>query len=137
MRCYKKIHKPAAGRKYLSVLVLFILASSPQLLSAAMKGVFQPPAIDAFILHGESDGDGDGDGVKETHIRRYLNKAGDSVFSMTIGEKLWAWSLNTRAGDDSDINSNYVIRDSNCDGIFDEKYGLDEEFHVPECIDKN
>jgi hypothetical protein len=139
IRCYEnhKMQEPRTGHQFLLTLMLFILVMSPRLLIAAVKGAFQPPAIDAFILHGESDGDGDGDGVKETHIRRYLNKAGDSVFSMASGEKLWAWSLNTRAGDDSDINSNYVIRDSNCDGIFDEKYGLDEEFHVPECIDKN
>lgn len=119
------------------MLVLISLVASPQSLSAAVKGVFQAPAIDTFILHGESDGDGDGDGVNETHIRRYLNKAGDSVFSMTSGEKLWAWSLNTSGSDDSDLDKNYVIRDSNCDGTFDEKYRLDEEFHVPECINKN
>jgi hypothetical protein len=27
-----------------------------------------------------------------------------------------------------------VIRDSNCDGSFDEVYGLDDEFHVPDCV---
>jgi hypothetical protein len=27
-----------------------------------------------------------------------------------------------------------VIRDSNCDGTFDERYGLDEQFHVPDCL---
>ena len=63
------------------MLVLISLVASSQPLFAAVKGVFQAPSIDTFILHGESDGDGDGDGVNETHIRRYLNKAG-AVFSV-------------------------------------------------------
>ena len=119
------------------MLVLISLVASSQPLFAAVKGVFQAPSIDTFILHGESDGDGDGDGVNETHIRRYLNKAGDSVFSMASGEKLWAWSLNTNGRDATDLTKDPVIPDSNCDAIFDEKYRLDEEFHVPECINKN
>ncbi len=119
------------------MLVLISLVASTQSLFAAVKGVFKAPAISTFILHGENDGDGDGDGVKETHIMRYLNRAGDSVFSMASGEQLWAWSLNTNGSDETDLNKNYVILDSNCDGIFDEKYRLDEEFHVPECISKN
>lgn len=133
-----KIHDLLAGWKILPLLAVFCLVSSPRFLLAAVKGVFQAPDINTYILHGESDGDGDGDGVNETHIRRYLNKAGDSVFSMASGDRLWAWSLNTNGSDDdSDLEKNYVIRDSNCDGVFDEKYRLDEEFHVPECINKN
>jgi hypothetical protein len=51
---------------------------------------------------------------------------------MTSNGRLWAWSLDTR--DDESGVHNYVIRDSNCDGVFDEVYGLDAEFHVPECL---
>ena len=32
------------------------------------------------------------------------------------------------------IDNNYVIRDSNCDGVFDGRYGLAEDFHVPDCL---
>ncbi len=119
------------------MFLLISLVASPEALSAATKGVFQAPSIDKFILLGESDGDGDGDGVNETHIRRYMNKLGDSVFSMTSGDKLWAWSLHTIGSDVADLEKNYVIRDSNCDGVFDEKYGLQEEFHVPDCLNNN
>ena len=28
----------------------------------------------------------------------------------------------------------YVIRNSNYDGVFNEVYGLDQEFHVPGCL---
>ncbi len=95
---------------------------------------FDPPKLDGFNLHAERDADGDKDGVNETHIKQYFNTAGDSIVSMTIKEKVWAWSLSTRNNDSG--NNNYVIRDSNCDGQFNEVYGLDEEFHVPDCLKK-
>jgi len=98
------------------------------------KGVFFKPELKDFALHNESDEDGDGDGVNETHVRRYINKAGDTAFSMTTNDKIWAWSLNTKADDDSDVRKNYVIRNSNCDSVFDERYSLNAEFHVPPCL---
>jgi hypothetical protein len=93
---------------------------------------FTPPDLEGFNLHAERDGDGDGDGVKETHIQQYFNNIGDSVVSMTTKGRLWAWSLDVR--EDESALKNYVIRDSDCDGVFDEVYGLDDEFHVPECL---
>ena len=99
-------------------------------------GMFFRPGLNEFALHNESDEDGDGDGVKETHVRRYINKAGDTAFSMTTGERLWAWSLDTKAGDGSNVRENYVVRDSNCDNVFDERYSLNAEFHVPACVTK-
>ena len=89
------------------------------------------PDLGGFNIHDERDADGDGDGVKETHIKHYLNQSGDSLVSMTTNGRLWAWSLDTR--DQESGTKNYVIRDSDCDGIFDEVYGLDDEFHVPDC----
>jgi len=96
--------------------------------------VYQPPDMSKFIMSSENDADGDGDGVKETHVRHYKNLAGDKVFSMTAKDRLWAWSLESRGADGKDLTRNYVIRDSNCDGVFDERYGLDEEFRVPEWL---
>jgi len=95
-------------------------------------GQFEPPELEDYSLHDERDADGDGDGVHETHIQHYLNPNGNSIFSMTTNSKLWAWSLDTR--DDESGEKNYVIRDSNCDGSFDEVYGLSDEYHVPECV---
>jgi hypothetical protein len=101
---------------------------------AMEKGTYQPPDLNTFLLINSEDADGDGDGVKETHVMHYQNVAGDKLFSMTTKDKVWAWSLKTP--EDAARNSawNYVIRDSNCDGVFDEKYKLDEEFHVPDCL---
>ena len=93
---------------------------------------FDPPGLDGFIVHSERDGDGDGDGVNETRIKQYLNQQGDSLVSMTTKGRVWAWSLNTR--DNESGVRNYVIRDSDCDGTFDEVYSLDDDFHVPECV---
>jgi hypothetical protein len=101
-------------------------------LQPLMAGQFEPPDLTGFELHDERDANGDGDGVNETRVRQYLNPNGDSAFSMTSNGKLWAWSLNTH--DDESGAHNYVIRDSNCDGIFDEVYGLDDEYHVPTCL---
>ena len=93
---------------------------------------FEPPGLEGYSLHDERDADGDGDNVNETRIQHYLNQDGNSIFSMTTNGKLWAWSLDTR--DDKSGDKNYVIRDSNCDDVFDEVYGLDQEYHVPDCV---
>lgn len=107
-------------------------AAMTAILGSALAAQFTPPDMSGFSLHDERDADGDGDGVNETRVRHYLNTDGDSVFSMTSNGRLWAWSLDTR--DDETGTHNYVIRDSNCDGVFDEVYGLDDEFHVPACV---
>jgi hypothetical protein len=102
---------------------------------AMESGEYPPPDIRQFLLIAEQDGDGDGDGVEETHIRRYMSSAGDRVFSMTTGGRLWAWSLDAHgSAGAADPARDYVIRDSDCDGTFDERYRLDEEFEVPACL---
>ncbi len=93
---------------------------------------FEPPKLEGYNLHVERDADGDGDGKNETHIRQYFDARGDSIVSMTTKGRIWAWTINTR--DNDSAVHNYVIRDSDCDGIFDEVYGLDDEFHVPGCV---
>jgi len=109
-------------------------APAAQTVPVMEKGMYFKPELNDYALHNEYDDDGDGDGVNETHVRRYIDSQGDTAFSLTTNGKLWAWSLDAREGDDSDIHANYVIRDSNCDGVFDERYTLDAEFHVPECL---
>ena len=115
-----------------SFLTIILLVSLTGMLQLAQAAQFTPPDLEGFKLHDERDADGDGDGKNETKLGQYLNADGDSIVSFTSNEKLWAWSLDTR--DDESGPRNYVIRDSNCDGIFDEVYGLDDEFHVPDCL---
>lgn len=113
----------------LSVILSVVMIAIPQ---AALAKEFTPPDLTGFNLHDERDADGDGDGTNETRIRQYLNDKGDSVVSFTSKGRVWAWSLSTRDSESS--VRNYVIRDANCDGIFEEVYSLDEEFLVPECV---
>lgn len=115
-----------------STLLLACVALQWSLAGHAVAEQFQPPSLDGFMLHTERDADGDGDGVNETHIRQYLSTNGDSLVSMTTKGVVWAWSMNSNSS--STGNENYVIRDSNCDGVFNEVYGLDEEFHIPDCL---
>ena len=109
--------------KHLPILSLAFVAILQQA-HAANIATFTPPDLAGYTLQGENDADGDGDKVEETHIMHYLNSNGDSLVSMSINGVVWAWSLDTR-DDESPVN-NYVIRDSDCDGIFDEVYSLDE-----------
>ena len=117
---------------YLSPARWAALVTLAVTLQPLMAGPFNPPDLTGFALHDERDADGDGDGVNETRVQQYLNPNGNSAFSMTSNGRLWAWSLNTR--DDESAAHNYVIRDSNCDGVFDEVYGLDDDYHVPDCV---
>jgi len=114
------------------VLTLTLIVSMTGLLQVARAGQFTPPDLEGFNQHDERAADGDGDGKNETQIKQYLNTDGDSIVSFTSNGQLWAWSLDTR--NDESGPRNYVIRDSDCDGVFDEVYGLDDEFHVPDCV---
>jgi hypothetical protein len=114
------------------IVILGLVVALSGFTGNAVAKEFQPPELDGFNLHAESDADGDGDGKNETHVKQYFNASGDSIVSMTTKGRLWAWSLNTR-NNDSAVR-NYVIRDSNCDGVFDDVYGLDDEFHIPDCL---
>jgi hypothetical protein len=113
------------------LLVVLFVPTGP---TPAQTGAHQPPDLEGFLLFRAEQADGDGDGVEETHIVRYRNAAGDSVFSMTTKGQLWAWSLKSGAPGDTDPGRNYVLRDSDCDGSFDELYGLSDEFRVPDCL---
>jgi len=115
-----------------SLLTIILMVSLTGLLQVARAAQFTPPDLEGFNLHDEREADGDDDGKNETTIKQYLNANGDSLVSFTSNGRIWAWSLDTRG---SEIGTdNYVIRDSDCDGVFDEVYGLDDEFHVPECV---
>jgi hypothetical protein len=102
---------------------------------AAEATQFNPPSLDGYNLATEHDADGDGDGVNETHVQQYFNASGDSIYSMTTNGHVWAWSLETK-GESTSGPQNYVIRDSDCDGVFDEVYSLEDKYYLPDCVKK-
>ena len=116
---------------------LLVVSGSLAMATQAMeRGTFHPPDRHGYHYDHAWDADGDGAGVKKTHFVLYKNAAGDTIFSATSNGHLWAWSLETHGGDHTDRHRNYVIRDSHCDGIFDETYALDEKFYMPDCAKK-
>ena len=116
--------------RFTPVLALLILTNTTAI--AMETSYFGAPSLVGFSKTSEEDADGDGDGNKETHVVHYMNEAGDRLFSMTTKGTLWAWSRQSHVS--TDPLENYVIRDSDCNGVFNERYTLDEEFHVPECL---
>ena len=125
----------AKNKRYslpIPLLTLILMVFLAGMVRVAQAAQFTPPDLEGFNQHDERDADGDGDGKNETRLGQYLNANGDSIVSFTSNGRLWAWSLDTR--DDESGPRNYVIRDSDCDGSFDEVYGLDDEFHVPDCV---
>ena len=123
-------HRSTIVADVFAPLLTIVVVSTPVI--AADTGEFKAPSLDGFTLVSEEYADGDGDGIKETHVRHYKNARGDLMFNMTTKGVMWAWSKQSHAGADS--QRNFVIRDSNCDGVYDQKYNLDEEYHVPECL---
>ena len=115
------------------LIVVLLLSAAPSI--AVETGLFTAPEMEGFVKIQELDGDGNDDGVKETRIRRFRNVNGDRMFTMTAKDQLWAWSVDAVDDDDSQINRNYVLRDSDCDGSFDERYRLDEGFNLPACLE--
>ena len=115
-----------------SIMVLILCAFICGPVAAFETSYFEAPSLDGYNLLSEEDADGDGDGAKETHVKHYSNATGDLMFSMTTKGTLWAWSRQSHTGAES--NKNFVLRDSNCDGVFDQRYSLDEEYHVPDCL---
>ena len=115
------------------LIIALLLGSGPVV--AVETGLFRGPGMEGFVKISEHDGDGNADGTKETRIRRFRNVNGDRMFTMTSKDQLWAWSVDAVGDDDSEINRNYVLRDSDCDGRFDERYRLDEGFNLPACLE--
>jgi hypothetical protein len=125
-RC--RVRRVVAGMTTLCLM----LALQPAI--AAEQGEYPPPKLDNFQAAGESPADVDGDGANESLIKRYISEAGVTIFSLNTGDRLWAWSVANAEGDSLDPSKSYVIRDSNCDGVFDKKYGVQEDFEIPACV---
>lgn len=114
-------------------IMLFLVSIIP--LHAMEKGVFKPPSQEGFIYEKEFNVDVDEDGIGETHVTKYVNAEKVIIYKYTTEGKTWAWGRSKpRSEDRSDITKNFAIMDSNCDDDFDERYRVDEEFYLPDCM---
>jgi len=115
------------------LLMLCILVPMPY---AMEKGLFQPPSLEGYTLSEEKmlDKDKIKDGVKETKLEIYVNAAGQKIGKYSTNGKTWEWAIKS-VQDVNDNTHNYAIRDSNCDGQFDERYAFTgEEVYLPDCL---
>lgn len=126
--------RPWQRQDIATITLALILALANTSLLAAETGVFQPPSLDGYTKDREFDVDVNEDGINETHVVKYVNTAQDIIYKYTTNGKTWAWGAGVNSGDKSDITKNYAVRDSNCDGKFDEKYTRTEEFYLPSCL---
>ena len=101
----RKAHRPWPT---LAALVAGLVMSFP--LWGVQRGVYAPPNPHGFTHYQSYDADGDGDEMKETRIDRYLSPSGDSLFSMTTGDRLWAWSLATHGAEPRDLDPGWRAR---------------------------
>jgi len=118
----------------ISSVVCFIF--TPLQAYAMEKGVFQPPSLEGYKLEKEFDVDVDEDGIKESNMTRYQNSAGDRILKLKTKNRIWGWAVKRHKypEDKNDLTKNYAIKDSNCNGIFDEIYRWDEQFYLPDCL---
>jgi len=120
------------------LLLLVALLVSIALQSHAMeKGIFQPPSLEDYEYERAWQMDINKDGVKETHVTMYKNSDGGKILKITsLNGTVWAWAVRSSywPKDKEDLTKNYTLRDSNCDGVFDEKLKNDEAYKVPDCL---
>jgi len=121
----------------LLVMNLFILVlCTTSFVTAFEKEVFQPPSLEGYVLDNAAYLDKDKiiDGIHETLGEVFKNSEGKVIVRLSTDRKTWAWGIFGNPSDRTDIINNYVIRDSNGDGIFDEKYPANEQFFLPDWV---
>lgn len=115
-----------------TLAVILLLTSASGL--AFEMGVFEPPSLDGYSLVEEKllDKDEVKDGTKETRLEKYQSRSGEKIGKYVTGGKNWAWAVAPNRKDVCHYPDNYVIRDSDGDGVFDEQYRFcGEEFWLP------
>lgn len=105
---------------------------------AGEKDNFYPPNLDGFWHYGDVFTDLDEDGVKESVVSFYKNSKNDKITKSVVDGKIWRWAEKSHKypHDKNDISKNYVIIDSDCNGVFDTKYDLETEYDFPACLKK-
>lgn len=111
-----------------------ILMTASTSVPASETGVFQPPGLDgyAFVEEKSLDKDEKPDGIRETRLEIYQSRSGEKIGKYVTGGKTWAWAVAPNRKNVCHYPDNYAIRDSDGDGVFDERYRYcNEDFWLP------
>jgi hypothetical protein len=95
-------------------------------ISKGENKIFQPPDLNDYQLSKEWDDNSVW--IKDTHVMKYTNRKGDKIYRYSTNKHVWGWTvvLSNAKETGHDLTKNYKIRDSKCNGKFDEKYSLEE-----------
>lgn len=118
----------------------FVAIASLAVAAAQAKevGVFQPPSLDGYTLVETKllDKSDPPDGVKETTGYKY-QRGNDSIIGLNVTNgRLWAVVVINKVNDKHDAVSNFVLIDSRCRGVFDEKIDAATVYYMPDCVTK-
>lgn len=107
----------------------------PSALFAEELGMYEPPDLAGYVLYKSRliDADEPPDGIKESLLEKFRTSDGKKVFRISTRGYVWAWSKKN-AQDTNSSKENYVIVDSDGDGIFDVRYSLKEIFGRPSYL---
>jgi len=116
-------------------LILGQFMSEPA--QAMETGTFEPPSLDGYVFVEEKhlDKNEKMDGIRETRLEKYQSRNGERIGKYVTGGKTWAWAVAPNRVDVCRYPDNYAIRDSDGDGVFDERYRYcGEEFWLPQFL---
>ncbi len=133
----KKLHLPCLHNALISASGLFFVLFACELAHAMETGTFEPPSLDgyAFIEEKLLDKDEKPDGIRETRLEKYQSRSGEKIGKYVTGGKTWAWVVAPNRKNVCRYPDNYGIRDSDGDGVFDERYRYcGEEFWLPRFL---
>jgi len=117
------------------LLLLVALLVSIALQSHAMeKGIFQPPSLEGYTLVQTKQLDKDNNGSRETTLEIYAKGKTKLIGKYITDGKVWGWAIYNDLQNRDDPFKNFSIRDSNGDGIFNEKYTTTEEYPLPDYL---
>jgi hypothetical protein len=104
------------------------------LLTTNVYAEYQVPDLTGYEYIKHIMKDKDSDGIKETRMDGWKNVHGHRVIKYSKDGIVYGWAKQVKSVPKGDLDNNYCILDTDCDGIFDTKIGPDEGFGPPECL---
>ena len=130
--------KTSLEKKISTRLTAIVVGATLMGFSAYAKeiGNFKRPSLKGYSFDKVFYMDMNEDGTNDTKIEIYKNNNGDKVLkSYKKGtNEIWSWGLDSTNDNNSNIQKNYIVVDTDGDGSFDTKYKLEEEIPLPSWV---